>query len=248
MTTDLVQILALDDWGLSPGVNEGILMLAQLGHVRSVSVLSNGEYAAYLLPELKKSGLEITFHFNITLGKSMVAERSSLTSRSGNFFGFSGFLFRFFSGKIFRADLLKEVEAQASYLRDTLSISSVCLEAHHNIHLVPGIFSQIGAPLWAAGFRKVRTVANDDHWFAFATSKFLPKGEWQPQPVFYPALRAFTNEEELKRSLSKRPAHLPFVAHPALTDDLNQVGIVDSLSDRRRQFDLLSALLPKWKN
>jgi len=239
------KILALDDWGLSPGVNEGILELAKLGLVRTVSILPNSKHADYLLEELKRTGAGLSFHLNFTLGKPLVEGASSLTNSRGEFRGFSGFMCHFFTGKINRNDLAREAIAQATFLAETLGVPPALLEAHHNLHLVPGVFSQIREPLWAMGYRFVRTIANRDHWFAYAASKRLLLGDWQAAPVYYPPHRAFENAVELEKYLSARPSHLPFVAHPALVDDLAKTGIEDSLTSRRRQFDLIVAQLAR---
>ena len=60
--------LFADDWGLSRGINEGILRIARLGHLKHVSIMAGTPYATYRLKELKHvRGIDLGLHFHLTL-------------------------------------------------------------------------------------------------------------------------------------------------------------------------------------
>lgn len=70
MNTLTKQILCADDFGLSPGICEGILKLAQEHRLSAVSCMVNMPYFEYYLPDLLKlkDKIAIGLHFNLTEG------------------------------------------------------------------------------------------------------------------------------------------------------------------------------------
>ena len=142
----LSQYFTADDWGFSPGVNEGILELARLGIVKRVSILANSRWIGDGLEELKAiPGIQLGLHFNLTYGYSVCSLKTSQPklfphSSPGRFLLY--WLFSFSNRAAWVQEIRQELEAQFQVL-DSNGISISYLDGHHHIHMVPGLLTQI---------------------------------------------------------------------------------------------------------
>ena len=223
-------LFTTDDWGISPGVNQGILELAQMGVVKRVSVLANGEYVAFKLDDLKKiKYLEIGIHFNCTLGKANGELREIVNSNE--FLGLSGFLFSLFRKK--RA-CLKEVTENLIWQLGLLrkyGIEPSYLDGHHHIHLLPGVFSAIIPVLKETKIKTIRTILDLRNLslkklilFMFSLRqkrKILFEG-FETLPSYYPIILDITEHNFSKIS---RPTEI--IVHPASEMDFESLKISD---------------------
>lgn len=123
-------IINADDFGLSPGVNEGIIQAYQAGGITSTSMMVNMpgfDHAlslARLLPDLG-----IGLHFNLTYGRpvSDPALVPSLVKPDGSFHQGQCELIRDFT------DIAKELDAQWNVLAQA-SLSPTHLDSHQLLH------------------------------------------------------------------------------------------------------------------
>ncbi len=77
-------IVNADDFGLTPGVSEGILAAHRHGIVTSTTLLVNRPIERHLLDRLADTDLGVGLHINLTLGRALTGA-SSLTVEDGQF-------------------------------------------------------------------------------------------------------------------------------------------------------------------
>lgn len=131
-------IINADDFGLTPGVNEGILECLQKGLVSSTSALVNFPSSEAALNLASQHHLNIGWHINLTLGPPLSTPKDipSLVTREGNFHSLQSLLIRSFWGKISSKDVEKELMAQYQmFERFGLQISHA--NGHQHVHAFP---------------------------------------------------------------------------------------------------------------
>lgn len=233
----LAEITA-DDWGISPGVNQGILDLAKRGIVSRVSVMASCDYVEVGLKELLKvKGVQIGLHFNLTYGKSMISGCSS-----------PGKLMKLVLNPFQPADdrkklqkkIRKELQDQLSTLKD-YGIKTVYLDGHHHIQIIPGVLDLIADILKKNGIGQVRLPYDPG---LFLTPKFsisalaliargkMKKYGLQFLPCFYPQHSHFLDHGKMRACLARRYG-AEVIVHPAELDDLHTVTYPDSYTAGR---------------
>ncbi len=240
-TPELKSVTA-DDWGLSPGVNDGILKLARIGVVRRVSILANGAFVGRGIDELKAiPGIELGLHFNLTYGRAL-HDGSPLISSPARFLiswlhpksnpiGTSGETKRVWVEAEFRSQLkrLQELHVPLHYL-----------DGHHHIHLVPGLIQAIAQPAREAGIRQIRIPWDTSLWrtpqfpllilSALARRPFARAG-FESLPCYYPSPQLIRNHAQFRRALGvrlKTHAESEIIVHPADENDLESLEFPDS--------------------
>ncbi len=227
--------LTADDWGLSAGVNQGILELARAGVIRRVSMMAGCAHLETGLEELLKiSGLELGLHFNLTYGRRLSGGESESPGEV-----FTDWLrpgARAAEGPAVRAEL----QAQLARL-SSLKIPIGYLDGHHHIHLVPGMIDELAPVLKEHGIKRVRLPYDPK---LFLTMKFplvilsllarsrLRAHGFEYRPCFYPQLKHFQDPGALRSRLARNPTH-EIIVHPARKADVHQLPIPDSYSEGR---------------
>jgi predicted glycoside hydrolase/deacetylase ChbG (UPF0249 family) len=254
-----------DDWGLSPGVNQGILHLAQQGIIRRISVMANTRYIEDGLHELLAiPGIEVGLHFNLTYGKPLQNNpplHSELLTAAGELIPSPArFLARWMNPwSRSRADHIRfaqaEFESQLKRLRD-LAIPVDYLDGHHHIHLVPGLLKAMSGIMIQNRIKKVRLPYDPQLWKT-PQAPLLLLSLWA-QPVFkafnlkalpclYPSSALFYNHPKLRgilRSQLIRKPDTEIIVHPAAVNDLQDLEFLDSYQDGRViEFQSLQMLL-----
>lgn len=134
-------IINADDFGLSPGVNQGIIQAYQAGGITSTSMMVNMpgfDHALSLARSLPDLGIGL--HFNLTYGRpvSDPAIVPSLVNPDGAFHQGQCGLIRDFT------DITKELDAQWNVLAQA-SLSPTHLDSHQLLHQNDPIIFQIMA-------------------------------------------------------------------------------------------------------
>lgn len=234
--------ITADDWGISPGVNRGILKLAQQGVVRRVSVLSEAEFASEGLNELSAiPGIEIGLHFNLTY-------ESRFTRPSQVLFYWLNPLK---SGRSKSEWVRSEFRRQMDQL-ESLGVRAAYVDGHHHIHLVPGILEALAGDVKSRGITRVRLPWDLKLWKSrwpllalcvLARPAFRRHG-FHHDTCFYPGPEAFADPARLRALLSEH-RNSEIIVHPSAEDDLAQVGSSDPYrSGRVMEFQALSQLHP----
>lgn len=225
--------IVADDWGLSPGVNEGILDLARRGVVRGVSLLANLDGATHGLDELLcVPGLRFSLHLNLTLGRPL-APRSPL-AEGGAFPTLNGLLAALALGRVPAEALAEEAALQARRLL-SLGVPLSGVEGHHHVHLLPAVAGAAGPVLRGEGVRWARLPVDPGH----PPSRLLAAVHRRSRharaygdlvPMLYLRPEDLLTEEALER---KTRSGRDVIAHPAAYDDIGSQPFPDSLRERR---------------
>lgn len=223
--------LTADDWGMSPGVNDGIYELARVGMIRRVSVLANAKYVDYRLDDLKKlPGVTFGLHYDLT------------HKTDGDYLSPARYLLSWFiivgSWRRHRVlDACRELKNQLDRL-ESLGIKATHMDGHHHMHLAPGLLPHLLPEISKRGIKEIRCPFDSRLWF---TKKFilnilsliaknhirsLPRSVLKVPKFNYPFWSDFLNVGSFRKSLVTHPDS-DFMTHPALEDDLEKVGDPD---------------------
>jgi predicted glycoside hydrolase/deacetylase ChbG (UPF0249 family) len=124
-------IVNADDFGLTPGVSEGILAAHRHGIVTSTTMLVNRELPRDLIARARDAGLGIGLHVNFTLGKPLT-RGPSLVDTGGVFVRDA----RRVAARAKAADVEKEVGAQIERFEKIAKALPTHLDSHHHVGLL----------------------------------------------------------------------------------------------------------------
>jgi chitin disaccharide deacetylase len=202
-------IVNADDFGLTPGVSEGILTAHRHGIVTSTTVLVNRPIPRDLLDRLDASGLGVGLHVNLTLG-SPITKSSSLVDGSGRFVRDA----RHAAARAKPRDVEREVEAQIERFEKLRKRPPTHLDTHHHVGLLSPVREVVvqlarrrGLPVrsqdaMARAAARSAALATPDHFF----------GESGPSPYW-------TLERTLAHLRRLPPGCSEFMTHPGYCDD-----------------------------
>lgn len=136
-------IVTADDFGLTEGVNEGIIDAYRKGIVTRTSIIANGRAFAHAVSLAKRhEGLKVGIH--LTLTEEMPINRAdkikSLTARHGKFSrNYKVFLINYIYRKINLNEVYNELDSQ---IRKVLSaeIKINHIDSHQHLHMLPVLF------------------------------------------------------------------------------------------------------------
>jgi dolichyl-phosphate beta-glucosyltransferase len=221
-----------DDWGLSKAVNDGILVLAQQGVVKRVSIMSTALELDYRLQELLQvPNIQLGLHFNLTNGP-MLGEYQ-LGSEMASGFSLNALLVRCWFGlknlsKPLINDISNEFELQAQSLIDK-GIPISYFDGHHHMHLLPGVLAKIAPIAINKGIGHTRLVL--DHslfgsikyllvFLSYRAKPVVKQAGLNYLPLSYPSMKAFLNRSRWRRQLCKIELPTEVICHPATLGDL----------------------------
>lgn len=126
-------IINADDFGLSKGINKGIIEAYQAGLISSTTIMINMPYAEEAISKLKENtSLGLGFHINLTQGSPICNNVSSLVDENGIFHKHR----KIENGEIDISyeDAYREIKAQIDKLL-SYEVRIDHLDYHHFIHL-----------------------------------------------------------------------------------------------------------------
>ncbi|MDR2709271.1 MAG: chitin disaccharide deacetylase [Elusimicrobiota bacterium] len=133
-------IINADDFGLSDGVNNGIVKAFTDGAVRSTTLLVNAaalEGAAALAS--KQANLGVGVHLNLTSGSPIIAGSKTLVNSDGNFFKLLEFIAKLKENSFDLTEVENEWRAQIQKAK-SLGINITHFDSHHHVHLKGKLF------------------------------------------------------------------------------------------------------------
>jgi predicted glycoside hydrolase/deacetylase ChbG (UPF0249 family) len=148
-------VVNADDFGLSEGVNRGIIAAHLAGVVTSTSMLVNTpawEDAA--ARARSNSRLGVGLHLNLTAGRPLT-RAPSLSDASGLFRPLAQLAARAWTGRIDAADVAAECRAQLARLQQA-GVVITHLDSHRHVHLLPGVWAPVAAAAREAAVSVVR--------------------------------------------------------------------------------------------
>ena len=150
-------VVNADDFGLSTGVNRGILEAHAAGVVSSVSVLVNAPGWTDAVPRLRDlgPGIGVGLHLNLTMGRPVSWGGSLSDARTGQFHSLRALVARAFAGRLDPGDVAIECAAQLARLRNAgLVVTHV--DSHRHVHVLPGVWGAVVERARAAGVPVLR--------------------------------------------------------------------------------------------
>lgn len=223
--------VAADDWGFSKGINEGILDLARLGIVQTVSLVANAPDLNHGLSELKSiKGVKFAWHMNFTAGKPLTQ-----VAQPKCFPTLKEFIWLWSIGKIKPFELIGEARAQIQLLKEMVGNISEG-DGHHHVHLVPGVLELIQPLYKEFGITSIRLPMERSHLTSYLGSQYV----WWKRKKFsnlklriygYPQPKHFINAQAFLRTTQM--GERPILVHPAAYDDFKDNPYGDTLCEER---------------
>ncbi len=151
-------IVNADDFGISPGVNRGIVQAHRQGIVTSASLMANLPGAAEAVElAISAPGLELGLHVNLTAGRPVSPPHlvPALLGPDGRFLSPPRLLWRLSVGIVPAEQLEQEMVAQVERALD-LGARIAHLDSHHHVHIHPRVRPAMLAVARRFGIRAVR--------------------------------------------------------------------------------------------
>lgn len=232
------QKFCADDWGISPGVNAGILELARNDLLWSVSLMANTDFLLEGLDELlsfQKNGLRFYIHFNLTFGshKEEISKSATLVNTNGCFYDFNHILLKSYTRQISYEECRATFNGQCRRLLE-LNVPLQGVDGHHHVHLLPVISEAVAKTQLELGIHEYRLMVDPNHLASFLQSK-IAKFTLRNSALHFTTC-GYSLPEDLKsknRFMKKLNHFERLIVHPASYDDFDSLGIVDTLKEER---------------
>jgi predicted glycoside hydrolase/deacetylase ChbG (UPF0249 family) len=236
-------VFAADDWGMSPGINRGMLELARAGVLKQVSMMANSRHLESQIEELKSfksthPDFKCGLHFNLTYGKSLADPAHALQSFGRTTLTFA--LERLTGGDQLKNWVRSELTAQIDRL-ESLGFKPDFIDGHHHAHLIPGVLEATSDILNARGIRRVRLPYDRGLWLsprmalnllAMRARPLFKKNHWEYLNFFYPSAQLLQDQGKFRARLS-RLGISEVIVHPAAFADWSQFEQKDPYLDGR---------------
>lgn len=231
--------ITADDWGLAPEINDAIVDLTQLGLIRRVSVLIDGQFADYRLTALRQfENVQLGLHYNLTYRPGEPDNWARLVELWTKWT---------FASPRRRSELLDEARLALSRQIEGMRAHGIppqFLDSHHHVLLLPRLAEHIADLARAQGLLRVRLPYDPA---LFRTLRFpIPllasyrRATWhklgfESKGVVYVQDKDLRDESALLRRILRCPT-AEVIVHPA-TEAYGQLGEL-----RVRQYKALRKL------
>jgi predicted glycoside hydrolase/deacetylase ChbG (UPF0249 family) len=149
-------IINADDFGISRGVNIGIIEAAEAGIVTSASTIVNlPGFADALDRALKCPTLSLGLHLNFTVGRPLTAAPSLTRRTTGKFYSLPALVARASLGLLDASEVAGECLAQIDRMGEA-GFPPTHLDSHRHIHAHPAISSVVARAAASRGVYQVR--------------------------------------------------------------------------------------------
>jgi predicted glycoside hydrolase/deacetylase ChbG (UPF0249 family) len=138
-------VVVADDFGIGPGTSRGILDLAGRGKVTATVLLVNSPHAEDAVSQWHRAGgpacVDLGWHACLTLDKPVLPPWCvpSLVGKDGSFLSLAHFAARLALGRIRRAEVRAEFQAQYERFVTLTGQAPALVNGHHHIQVFPGI-------------------------------------------------------------------------------------------------------------
>lgn len=132
-------LLMSDDFGLSPGVSDGIAELARAGRLSGASAMVNMPGWRDGLPRSPGLHDHLSFglHLNLTLGSPLGPMPAH--APAGRFPAVSAWIARALTGRIAAEEVGAEIDRQLDCFEAAAGAPPDHVDGHHHVHILPGI-------------------------------------------------------------------------------------------------------------
>jgi predicted glycoside hydrolase/deacetylase ChbG (UPF0249 family) len=149
-------IVNADDYGLSRGVNTGIIEAADKGVVTSASMMVNlPGFDDAVVRARSCPSLSLGLHLNLTTGKPLTAARTLTRTKSGEFYSLPALAARASLGRVDSSEVARECTAQIDRMIEA-GIAPTHLDSHRHVHAHPALWSAVLKAASSRGISSVR--------------------------------------------------------------------------------------------
>lgn len=136
-------IINADDFGISRGVNNGILEAAQSGGITSTSLIVNlPDSSDAVARACQCSGISVGLHLNLTVGNALTGQSSLTHGGSAEFYPLSRLLAAASLGMIDESDVERECLAQIDRMTRA-GFPPTHVDSHRHVHIHPAIYPAV---------------------------------------------------------------------------------------------------------
>ena len=205
-------IFNADDFGMSKGVNLGIVEAHKNGPVRSATIMAGMDAFNHAVQLAKENpSLKVGVHLTLNAGKSVGGVYQTITDKGGNFFSIQVGLERIKKEIVDFKEVEREFEAQIQKVLNA-GIAPSHLDSHHHVHNHPEITQVFIRVAKKYGIKRVRLtngLSGDDAREFSSTDRFDASFFGENITI-----------EHLKQIISKGNGQsLEIMTHPAYLDN-----------------------------
>lgn len=220
-------IFNADDFGLTEGVNNGIVDAFKNGVVRSTTTLANSMALEHALVLSKENpGLGIGIHLALTIGKPLTSGLKTIVDPNGNFYKLSVIEEKMASFD--ETELETEFTAQFEKLIK-LGFEITHIDSHHHVHMLPKVkpVAEKIAKKYNVGMRKISGLDSNILTTSAFSDKFYADG------VSVEGLKAIISE-------NKEVESLEIMCHPAVVDE-TLIGMTGYSKKRSDELNIIKS-------
>jgi predicted glycoside hydrolase/deacetylase ChbG (UPF0249 family) len=149
-------IINADDFGISRGVNTGIIEAAMAGVVTSASMIVNlPDFADALDRAHACPTLSLGLHLNLTAGRPLTPARSLIEQSTGEFYSMPKLMARASLGRLNSSEITHECVTQIDRMVES-GFPPTHLDSHRHVHAHPAISSAVARAAASRGIFQVR--------------------------------------------------------------------------------------------
>jgi chitin disaccharide deacetylase len=151
-------IINADDFGMSRGISDGILLAHRYGVLTSTSLMVNMPASEYAVERLSSAPrLSAGVHLNICQGRPISAARDvpTLVNASGDFHPPALMVRKLWRWQVSSRDLEREFLAQISWMQNR-GLVPTHADSHHHMHIYPAAAAAFARAVGATGIRRIR--------------------------------------------------------------------------------------------
>lgn len=152
-------IVNADDFGMSRGVTDGILLAHTRGFLTSTSLMTNMPAAEYAVAQMATvPALGVGVHLNICDGRPILpaGEVPTLTDANGNFHSAHVMIRKLWLWQVSGREIEAEFGAQIRWAKDR-GVAPTHADSHHHVHIYPAAAIPFARALAAEGVHRCRS-------------------------------------------------------------------------------------------
>ena len=127
-----------DQFGLTRGINKGIIEALEKGVVTTTTLIHSGYDVDYAIDYARQNRTNAGVHLNLTFGRPIASAASSVAA-AGNFMTRKELLKACLLNKIEKEDVIREFEAQITYFAEQ-GVNITHIDTHQHIQTLSPIF------------------------------------------------------------------------------------------------------------
>ena len=151
-------IVNADDFGMSAGITNAILIARRHGFLTSASLMANMPGAGYALEQARRiPGFGVGVHLNICEGQPMLPRShvKSLVDANGNFHAPPVMIRKLWRWQVADSEIEAEFRAQISWMKQK-GFHPTHADSHHHMHLYPAALRPFARAVRVEGIQCVR--------------------------------------------------------------------------------------------